>query len=202
MDAKALNKLSYGLFVLTARSDNKDNGCIINTPCQISSDPLRISISVNKANYTHDMVKETGEFNISVLSESADFGIFKQFGFSSGKDTDKFENCGYDNRSNNGIRYIPICANAFISAKVTEVIDSGSHSLFIADITEAAVLSGEKSVTYQYYFDHIKPKPQPRKEDKKGFVCKICGYVYEGDSLPADFICPLCKHGAQDFSPV
>jgi flavorubredoxin/flavin reductase (DIM6/NTAB) family NADH-FMN oxidoreductase RutF len=202
IDTKALNKLSYGLFVLTAKDANKDNGCIINTPSQISSDPLRISISVNKANHTHDMIAATGEFNISVLSESADFEIFKQFGFSSGRDTDKFEACGYDSRSSNGIRYIPFSANAFISAKVTEVIDSGSHSLFIADITEAAVLSGEKSVTYQYYFDHIKPKPQPHKEDKKGFVCKICGYVYEGDSLPADFICPLCKHGAQDFAPV
>jgi flavin reductase (DIM6/NTAB) family NADH-FMN oxidoreductase RutF len=142
---------------------------------------------------------KTKEFNVSVLSVNAPFRVFEQFGFSSGKDTDKF--AGYDNnaRSNNGVRYVPEYANSVISAKVTESFDYGTHTLFIADITQAFILSNEPSVTYQYYFDNIKPKPQAKKDDIKGFTCKICGYVYEGDILPDDFICPLCKHGAEDF---
>ena len=195
-------KLSYGLFVLTAKDGEKDNGCIINTAIQITSNPLRISIAVIKANYTHDMIAKTGQFNVSILSESAPFSIFQQFGFQSGRDTDKFAGCGYDTRTANGIRYVPEHTNSVISAKVTEQHDYGSHSVFIADVTQAIVLSNERSVTYQYYFDNIKPKPQPQKEEKKGFVCKICGYVYEGEELPTDFICPLCKHGPEDFEPL
>jgi len=202
IDNDAMFKLSYGLFVLTVRDGEKDNGCIINTVTQISHDPLRVSIAVNKANLTHDMLLKTRAFNVSVLTESAPFRIFQQFGFHSGKDTDKFAGSGYSERAANGIRYVPEHVSGMISAKVVESFDSGSHTLFVADVTQAFAISNEKSVTYQYYFDHIKPKPQPPKADKKGFVCKICGYVHEGDELPDDFICPLCKHCAKDFEPL
>jgi len=195
-------KLSYGLFVLTARDGDKDNGCIINTVTQITSSPLRISIAVNKANFTCDMISKTGKFNVSVLTESATFDIFERFGFHSGKNTDKFKGCDCNERAANNIRYVPKHTNAMISAEVAESIDYGTHILFIANVTEAFVISNEPSVTYQYYFDHIKPKPQTPKQGKKGFVCKICGYVHEGDELPSDFICPLCKHGVADFDPL
>jgi len=202
IDNGAIYKLSYGLFILTARDGEKDNGCIINTAIQITSKPPRISIAAIKANYTHDMIKKTGEFNISILSTDAPFSVFEHFGFHSGRDTDKFENCTSDDRTANGIKYIPKYTNSVISGKVVDAYDYGTHTLFVADITEAFVLSNESSVTYQYYFDNIKPKPKPQIEKKKGFVCKICGYVYEGDPLPDDFICPICKHGAIDFEPV
>jgi len=202
VDPKAMFKFSYGLFVLTAKDGDKDNGCIINTAIQITATPNRISIAVNKANFTHDMIVKTGLFNISILSTSAPFRIFEQFGFHSGSDTDKFADSAYDERSANGLRYVPEHVNCMISGKVVDSYDYGTHTLFIADVTEAIVLSNEASVTYQYYFENIKPKPVPPGEDKKGFVCKICGYVYEGDSLPEDFICPLCKHGAVDFEPL
>ncbi|MCL2186115.1 MAG: flavin reductase [Treponema sp.] len=201
IDPNAMFKLSYGLFVLTAKDANKDNGCIINTVMQITVSPLRIIIAVNKANYTHDMILKTKAFNISVLSQSVPFKIFEQFGFSSGKNSDKFAQGNFNERSANGIRYINEHTNCMISAVVSASYDYGSHTLFIGDVTQSIVLSDEKSVTYQYYFDNIKPKPQPPKNDKKGFVCKICGYIHEGD-LPEGFICPLCKHGAEDFEPI
>ena len=204
IDPKTVQKFSYGLFVLTAQADGKDNGCIINTAAQLTSTPNRINIAVNKANYTHDMILNTGVFNISVLSQKASFDIFKRFGFASGKDTDKF--AGYEGnvaRSANGLLYVTEGTNAFMSAKVVDAYDYGTHTLIIAELTEAAVLNQDPSVTYAYYFDHIKPKPQPKIEEKKtGWVCKICGYVYEGDELPQDFICPLCKHGADDFERI
>lgn len=199
VEQNALFKLSYGLFVLTAREGGKDNGCIINTVTQLTDIPKRITVAVNKANYTHDMIKNTGVFNVSVLTESVPFKVFQQFGFQSGRDADKFAGMTDQSRSVNGLRYLNEYTNAFISAKVISAEDYGTHTLFVADITEARVLSNEPSVTYAYYFEHIKPKPQPAVEDKKGWVCKICGYVYEGEELPADFICPLCKHGAEDF---
>ena len=202
IDPASMFKFSYGLFVLTAKDGAKDNGCIINTAIQVTASPLRISIAVNKANYTHDMILKTKAFNLSILSESAPFRIFEQFGFSSGKNTDKFEGCGYDDRGANGIRYVSEHTNCMIAGKVADSYDYGSHTIFVADVTQSIVLSNEKSVTYQYYFDNIKPKPQPPKDSKKGFVCKICGYVHEGDSLPDGFICPLCKHGAEDFEPL
>jgi len=202
VDPNAMFKFSYGLFVLTAKDGNKDNGCIINTAIQITASPLRISIAVNKSNYTHDMILKTKAFNLSVLSESAPFRIFQQFGFSSGKDNDKFKDSSYNDRGANGIRYVSENTNCMISGKVIDIYDYGTHTIFTAEVTESIVLSEERSVTYQYYFDNIKPKPQIKKEAKKGFVCKICGYVYEGDSLPADFECPLCKHGAADFEPL
>ena len=193
---EAMFKLSYGLFVLTAKDSDKDNGCIINTAMQITDKPLQIAVCVNKSNFTHDIIIKSREFNLSVLSEKANFEIFKRFGFSSGRDTDKFSDYSNVKRSENGVLYVTEAVNAFMSAKVTSVVDCGTHSMFVAEITEAQVLNEDKSVTYEYYFAHIKPKPETKK---KGFVCKICGYVYEGETLPEDFICPLCKHPASDF---
>ena len=200
LDGKAMFKLSYGLFVLTARDGAKDNGCIINTAAQLTSSPMRISITVNKANYTHDMIQKTGVFNVSILSESTPFSVFQQYGFQSGRTADKLS--GGEPRTENGVAYLAEHANAVISGKVISTVDCGTHTLFIADVTEAHVLSKEASATYAYYFEHIKPKPQPAAEKKKGYVCKICGYVYEGETLPPDFVCPLCKHGADDFEPL
>ena len=197
MDPSAFFKLSYGLFVLTAKDGGKDNGCIINTVLQVTDTPKRILIAVNKANYTHDMIQRTGVFNVSVLTTDVPFKVFQQFGFQSGRDVDKFAGEA-EVRTANGLRYIPEYANAVLSGKVINSYDYDTHTVFVADVTEAVTLSNVPSVTYQYYFDHIKPKPQPTTE-KKGFVCKICGYIYEGDELPADYICPLCKHGAEDF---
>ncbi|MDD7220180.1 MAG: flavin reductase [Clostridia bacterium] len=202
IDNNAFFKLSYGLFVLTAKDNDKDNGCIINTVTQLTDEPKRITIAVNKQNLTHDMIMKTGVFNVSVLSQDVPFKIFQHFGFQSGRDTDKFAEFEDKSRSDNGLYYLNKYSNAFLSARVIETKDYGTHTLFIADIEQAEVLSDIPSVTYAYYFDHIKPKPQPADEKKKGFVCKICGYVYEGEELPADFICPWCKHGAADFEPL
>lgn len=198
VDASSMFKLSYGLFVLTAKEGNQDNGCIINTAQQLTSNPLRISIAVNKQNHTHDMILKTGIFNVSVLSQNVQFATFQRFGFQSGRDTDKFAGTEIS-RTANGLACWPDESNAVISGKVVQSIDCGTHTLFIADVTEAVTLCNDPSVTYAYYFAHIKPKPQPVEEKKVGWVCKICGYVYEGETLPDDFICPLCKHGAADF---
>lgn len=197
IDKTSVFKLSYGLFVLTARDGEKDNGCIINTAQQITESPLRISVTVNKNNYTHDMIKKTGLFNISILSESVPFSVFRHYGFKSGRDTDKIMGDSMA-RSENGIVYLSNFTNAFLSGKVIDEIDCGTHTLFIAEVIESKTLSDEKSVTYQYYFDNIKPQPQK----KKGYVCEICGYVYEGEELPEDFVCPICKHGADAFKPI
>ena len=196
MDQNALFKLSYGLFVLTARQDGKDNGCIINTVMQVTDTPLRIQIAVNKNNLTHDMIAATGEFNVSVLSQDAVFWVFQHYGFQSGRAVDKFANIP-ESRSTNGIRYVEGCTNAYLSGKVYDQVDCGTHTVFFAEVTDAKVLNDEPSMTYQYYFDHVKPKPQPAEKEK--WVCKICGYVYEGEELPADYICPWCKHGVEAF---
>ena len=201
VEQNAMFSLSYGLFVLTARDGAKDNGCIINTVTQLTDTPKRISIAVNKANYTHDMIKKTGVFNVSVLSNDAPFAMFQHYGFQSGRDTDKFAGVQGLARATNGVYYLPYCTNAFISARVTQTIEFETHTLFIADVTEARQLSDVPSMTYAYYFANVKPKPSKLKE-QHGWVCKICGYVYEGEELPADFICPLCKHGAEDFEKV
>ncbi|MCL2634121.1 MAG: flavin reductase [Oscillospiraceae bacterium] len=203
----AMFKIPCGLFLLTTKDSDKDNGCIINTVMQITDNPKRIAIAVNKANYTHKTITQTGEFNACVLTQSTPYSIFEHFGFQSGSDVEKFKFAEYDSdaRTANNIRYLPKFVNAVISAKVVETQDYGSHSLFTAEVTETLVLSDEGGVTYQYYFDNIKPKPQLPQSDNKsksGFVCKICRYVYEGDTLPDDFICPLCKHGAVDFEPM
>ncbi len=201
LDGQALSRLSYGLFVLTAKEGDKDNGCIINTVTQLTSAPNRISIAVNHANYTHDMIVRTGCFNVSILTQSADFSLFQRFGFQSGREHDKFAGFSAVSRTQNGLTYVTEACNAVLSANVIETKDYGTHTLFVAEVTEAFVVSEEPSVTYDYYHSHIKPQPQ-RLEEKKGFVCKICGYIYEGETLPEDFICPLCKHGAADFEPI
>ncbi|MBR0374014.1 MAG: flavin reductase [Mogibacterium sp.] len=199
MNEKVVRNLSYGLFILTARDGDKDNGCIINTVTQVASTPNRISISCNKANYTHDMILKTGEFNVSILSEKATFDTFQHYGFQTGREVDKMASVTF-RRAANGIAYIEDQCNAFISGKVIQSIDLGSHTLFIADVVDGEFLSKDPSVTYAYYFANIKPKPEAKKEEAaKGWICTICGYIYEGDPLPDDFICPLCKHPASDF---
>lgn len=199
IEKEAMYKLTYGLFVLTTTDGEKQNGCIVNTVSMITDSPKRITVFVNNANYSAELLKKTGVFNVSVLTESAPFDIFKQFGFSSGRDTDKFAGGRYAT-SENGLYYLPEHTNAVLSAKVVDSYDYGSHTLFVAEVTEAKTLSSEKSVSYEYYLNHIKPKPEAKKESAgKKWVCKICGYVYEGEELPSDYICPICKHPAEDF---
>ena len=195
MDNNVMFKISYGLYVLTAKDGEKSNGCIINTLEQVTTTPNKVTIAVNKSNYTHDMILKTGRFNASILSEKADFDTFKHFGFQSGRDVDKFSNYPAE-ISENGIPYITKGTNGFISAEVISTVDLGTHTLFVANVTDGKVLSDDSSATYDYYHKHIKEAPQKKL---KGWVCKICGYVYEGDELPDDFVCPLCKHGAADF---
>lgn len=205
MDKKAMYKLSYGLFVLTAKEAEKDNGCIINTAIQAASEPNQLSICVNKLNYTHDMVLRTGEFTVSVLSQNAKFDLFRQFGFQSGRDVNKFENFDACARGANGIYYITEGTNAYISVKVKKTEDLGSYTMFIGEITDMEVLSDAPSVTYAYYLENIKPKPQAVGKTESGqtvWRCTICGYEYVGEELPEDFVCPLCKHPASDFEKV
>ena len=204
MNDKTVNKLSYGLFVLTAQDGDKDNGCIINTVTQVASDPLTISIAVNKANLTHDMILKTNKFTVSILSEEADFELFKHFGFQSGRAVDKFADFKDCKRGNNGLYYITKGVNAYISGWVTQTVDLGSHTLFIASVPDMDILNDVPSATYAYYHSNIKPKPQAPKEEsgKTVWRCKICGYEYVGDELPADFVCPTCKHPASDFEKV
>ena len=203
MDKKALFKLSYGLFVLTAKDGSKDNGCIINTAVQLTDTPKRITIAVNKANFTHDMILKTRKFNVSVLSEKSQFSTFRHWGFQTGRKVDKSVGITYE-RSENGLIYIVEGANAFLSAKVLNTVDLGSHTMFIAEVTDAAVLDeAADSATYAFYHRHIKPSPpKPAGEKKKGWICTICGYIYEGEVLPPDFVCPICKHPASDFKPL
>ncbi|MBQ4040025.1 MAG: flavin reductase [Oscillospiraceae bacterium] len=200
VDKKVLNNISYGLYVCSTHDGKQDTACIINTPVQISSDPLRIAISVNKANYTNECIASCGIFNLSILAEDVDFGLIKHFGFQSGRDVYKYENCDKSKFSKNGLRYTTFGTNGFISCKVVSSQDMGSHTLFIAEVTEAAKLRDVPSVTYDYYHKNI--KPQPEAKEKKGYVCNICGYIHEGDELPEDFICPICKHPASDFRPL
>lgn len=200
VDTSAMLKIGYGLYVLTAVENGRDNGCIINTVMQVTSSPLCVAIAVNKSNYTHDMIVNTGKFNISVITESASFDLFKRFGFADGRKTDKFSGYASFKRSSNGVAYITESVNAYISAEVSEKIDLGTHTMFIADVTDSAILSAEPSATYDYYHANIKPAPD--KPKRSGWRCKICGYVYEGDELPDDYVCPLCKHGAVDFEKI
>ena len=210
MDTKALFKIGYGLYVLTAGVNDddvqngtfnvRDNGCIINTVMQVTSDPCQIAIAVNKLNYTNQMIQNTKKFNISVLSENAKFDVFKHFGFQSGKEVNKFENYPDIKRSPNGLLYITKDTNAFMSAYVKQEIDLGTHTMFIAQLVAAETLSDIPTVTYDFYQNNIKPKPEQTK--KSGWRCKICGYVYEGEELPSDFICPWCKHGVEDFEKI
>lgn len=203
MDKKAMYRLSYGLFVLTTAFEGKDNGCIINTGIQVTSDPNRISIAVNKANLTQELVQKSGRFNLSVLSEAAVFDTFRHFGFQSGRDVDKFAGYPDCRRSANGLYVITAGTNAFFSATVEQSIDLGTHTLFIAGVDDMDLLSQEPSATYAYYQSQIKPKPEQKASSgKTAWRCKVCGYVYEGEELPPDFICPLCKHPASDFEKI
>ncbi|SKB66285.1 NADH-FMN oxidoreductase RutF, flavin reductase (DIM6/NTAB) family [Lachnospiraceae bacterium] len=207
MNTKAMYKLSYGLFVCTAVRGDKKNGCIINTAIQVASEPNRISIAVNKANYTHDMIKETGVCNVSAISQSASFELFKHFGFQSGRDVDKFADFASEKYgiAENGVPFIKDGTNAYFSLKVESTVDLGSHTLFICEPTAMDVLSDESSCTYEYYQNNIKPKPQAVGTTPKGetiWRCRICGYEYVGEELPDDFICPICKHGKADFEKV
>lgn len=200
MNTNALFKIGYGLYVLIANENGKDNGCIINTAMQVTSDPCQIAVCVNKNNYTCEMIQRTKKFNLSILAEGVSFDTFKNFGFQSGKTIDKFTNFSATKRTPNGILYITENTNAYMSAWVKQEVDLGTHVMFIAQLVEAEVLSDKPTVTYDYYQKHIKPKPQ--KTEKKGWRCKICGYIYEEEILPPDYICPVCKHGAIDFEKV
>ena len=203
LNQNALFKLSYGLYVLTAREGDKDNGCIINVAPQLTDTPLQMLVSVNKQNYTHDMIVRTGLFNVSLLTEHTPMTVIQHFGFQSGRDVNKFENCEVEMRSGNGLLYVPRYTNAYISGKVNQMVDLGTHTLFIAEVTESVLLNNDPSLTYEYYHQHIKPKPAapaaPAGDGKTRWVCQTCGYVYEGDEMPDDFICPWCKHGKADF---
>ena len=208
MNTKAMYRLSYGLFVCTVKNGKKTNGCIINTAIQVASSPNRISIAVNKANYTHDMLKETGRCNVSVISTEAEFELFKHFGFQSGRDVDKFDESfnAKDYRiAENDIPYITKGTNAYFSLEVKESVDLGSHTLFICEPVMMEVLSDAASCTYEYYQKNIKPKPQPVGKTATGktvWRCTICGYEWEGEELPDDFICPICKHPKADFEKI
>ena len=197
MDMSVMFKIGYGLYVLTAKDDAKDNGCIINTVMQVTSNPLQVAIAVNKKNYTNEMIQKTRKFNLSILSEKADFEIYKHFGYQSGREVDKFASFTEAKRSPNGVLYITKGTNAYISAYVQQEVDLGTHSLLIAQLVASESLSDDKSATYDYYQNFVKQKQE--NVAKKGWRCKICGYIYEGENLPADYICPICKHGAIDF---
>ena len=198
-EAAALFKIGYGLYVLTTNDGEKDNGCILNSVMQVTNTPNKVAVAINKQNYTHDIVLKTNKLNINCIAESAPFSLFQNFGFRSGRDADKLEGVAFE-RSNNGLAVLKDNVNAFISLWVESTVDLDTHTLFICFVTQMDELSDERTMTYTYYQDNVKPKPQPQK--KKGFVCKICGYVHEGDELPEDFICPLCKHPASDFEPI
>jgi len=198
-DLKALFNIGYGLYVVTSHDGRKDNGLIVNTVTQVTDSPNRIAVTINKANYSHHVIRQTGKMNINCLTEDAPFSVFEKFGFVSGRNVDKFE--GEELlRSDNGLVFLSRHINAFMSLEVENYVDLDTHGMFICRVTEARVLSKEPTMTYSYYHANVKPKPQT--EGKKGYVCKICGYVHEGDNLPEDFICPLCKHGAADFEPI
>ena len=198
-DMTALFNIGYGLYVITSNDGKKDNGLIVNTVTQVTNSPNRIAVCINKQNYSHHVIQQTGIMNVNCLSVDAPFSVFENFGFQSGRNTDKFANCT-PLHSDNGLVFLPKYINSFMSLKVEQYIDMDTHGMFICSITEARVLSDKETMTYTYYQNNVKPKPQT--DGKKGWVCKICGYIYEGEELPDDFICPLCKHGASDFEPI
>ena len=198
-DLTALFRIGYGLYVVTSNDGKKDNGLIVNTVIQLTDTPNRVAVNINKANYSHHVIKQTGVLNVNCLSTEAPFSVFQQFGFQTGRSIDKFAGQTV-HRSDNGLVFLDKYINAFMSLKVEDYVDLGTHGMFICSVTEARVMSNQETMTYTYYQNNVKPKPET--EGKKGFVCKVCGYIYEGDELPADYICPLCKHGAADFEPI
>lgn len=196
---EAMFKIGYGLYVVTCRDGEKDNGLIVNAVTQLTNSPDTVGITINKENYSHHIIKRTGVMNVNFLTNEAPFSLFKQFGFSSGRNKDKFENTTVF-RSDNGLIFLGRYINAFMSLKVEQYVDLDTHGMFICSVTESRVIDTKDTMTYNYYLENVKPRPNT--EGKKGYVCKICGYVYEGDTLPDDYICPLCKHGAADFEPI
>ncbi len=198
-DLRAMFNIGYGLYVVTTNDGKKDNGCIVNTVTQVTSSPNRVAVTINKENYTHHVAEQTGIMNVNCLSVEAPFSVFENFGFKSGRAEDKLKDME-ELRSDNGLRFLPQYINAFFSLKVVNYVDLGTHGMFICDVTESRVITKAETMTYTYYQNNVKPKPET--EGKKGFVCKVCGYVYEGDELPEDIVCPLCKHGAADFEPI
>ncbi|MBO5339959.1 MAG: flavin reductase [Oscillospiraceae bacterium] len=199
IDTSALFRIGYGLYVVTCRDGEKDNGLIVNTVCQVTSTPNRVAVTINKSNYSHDVIRTTGVLNVNCLSEDAPFSLFQRFGFQSGRDADKFLGLTPD-RTQNGLAMLPQYINALLSLQVEQYIDLDTHGMFICALTEAKAVSDAQTMTYTYYQNHVKPKPAAQK--KKGFVCKICGWVYEGEELPPDLVCPICKHPASDFEPL
>ena len=199
IDPTALFNIGYGLYVVTSNDGERDNGLIVNTVTQVTNTPNRVAVTINKMNYSCEVVAKTGKLNISTLSQEAPFKIFEHFGFQSGRNVDKFADFDHAQRSSNGLLFLDRFANSYISCKVINQIDLQTHMMFICDVTQCVNLSDAETMTYTYYQKNVKPKPET---EKKGFVCKICGYVYEGDTLPEDYICPLCKHGAADFEPI
>ena len=200
MDMTALFKIGYGLYVVTSNDGKKDNGLIVNTVMQVTDNPVRVAVAINKKNYSHDVIKESGKMNVNCLSTEAPFKVFEAFGFKSGRDTDKFEGCS-PNHSANGLVYLPHYINAYFSLAVESYVDLGSHGMFICSVTEAETVSNKESMTYSYYHANVKPKPQkpaPEKSEKKRYVCTVCGYIHEGE-LPEDYECPLCHHGREAF---
>ena len=195
-DSKALFNIGYGLYVVTTNDGTKDNGLIVNTVMQVTASPERVAVTVNKANYSHDVIKNTGKMNVNCLSTDAPFKVFEAFGFVSGRDVDKFKDCS-PNRSENGLAVLPKYINSYLSLEVESYVDLGTHGMFICTVTEAEVVSTLESMTYTYYHKHVKPKPQPKKA--KGYICTICGYIHDEAELPEDFVCPICKHGREDF---
>lgn len=199
IDPSALFKIGYGLYVVTSNDGQKDNGLIVNTVSQVTSTPNRIAVTINKSNYSHHVIKQTGKMNINCLTVDAPFSVFENFGFVSGKNVNKFAECE-PLRSDNGLAFLAEYINSFISLDVEQYVDLDTHGMFICSVREARVISDRETMTYSYYHANVKPKPEADR--KKGYVCKICGYVYEGDTLPENFICPLCKHPASDFEPI
>ena len=198
-DLSALFNIGYGLYVITSNDGKKDNGLIVNTVTQVTNTPNRIAVTINKDSYSHHVIKQTGEMNINCLTVDAPFKVFEVFGFRSGRNVNKFAECE-PLRSDNGLVFLPRYINSFMSLKVEQYVDLDTHGMFICSVSEARVLSDRETMTYTYYQNNVKPKP--KTEGKKGYVCKICGYVYEGEELPEDFVCPLCKHGAADFEKI
>ena len=199
MDQKALWKLTYGLYLLTARAEGRDNGCIVNTAVQVAENPVRLAVSVIRGGMTHDMIAAAGRFNLSALTQDAPFGLYQHFGMRSGRDGDKFAGRDDVRRSANGLLYLAQDAAAYLSCRVTGSVDLGTHTLFIAEVEDGEVLSPRPVCTYAYYQSDVKRRPEPMK--KRGWICSVCGYVYEGEEVPEDFVCPLCRHGKKDFVP-
>ena len=200
MNNLAMFKITYGLYVVTACENDVQNGCIVNTFAQVTDTPNRVSITVNKNNHTHDMIKNTGNFVVSMLTEKTNFDIFKHFGFQSGRDVNKFENFTDVVATENGVYAITKDTNAYVCGKVLQEIDLGTHTMFIADVVGAEVLNEDNSLTYAYYHKHTKPQPKKVETEKESYVCNICGFIYDGElPIPADYVCPLCMHGVDAF---